>query len=319
MPWLIGIDEAGYGPNLGPLVMTSVACRVADGWTGADLWQHLAAAVRRAGDPADGRLLIEDSKLVYLKGKLPRLEAGVLATVVPLENGARTLAACLGRVAPAACEELAREPWYHGTTALPLAARRAELNQSAARFAHTCAAAGVLWGGVHSVIVCPARFNHLVDRFDSKSAVLGVGLQELLRANLVALPGGEPVALCIDKHGGRNNYAALLQDGVPAGTVIAHEETAERSAYSVVGAGHDVSLVFEPRADARHFCVALASMTSKYLREVLMHEFNTFWAQHVPELQPTAGYPQDAKRYYAAIQPVLAQLGIEPDRMWRRR
>src|SRR5262249_37174349 len=38
MAWLIGIDEAGYGPNLGPLVMSSVAWRVPARLLGANLW-----------------------------------------------------------------------------------------------------------------------------------------------------------------------------------------------------------------------------------------------------------------------------------------
>ena len=55
--WRVGLDEAGYGPNLGPLVLASTACRVA-----ADaprcLWSHLPAAVRKKEHPDDGLSLI---------------------------------------------------------------------------------------------------------------------------------------------------------------------------------------------------------------------------------------------------------------------
>src|SRR5262245_66291325 len=78
MAWVIGIDEAGYGPNLGPLVATAVALQVPE--PDADCWQLLAAAVRRAAGKDDGRLTVDDSKLVHAGPKgLSRLERGVFA------------------------------------------------------------------------------------------------------------------------------------------------------------------------------------------------------------------------------------------------
>ncbi|MBL8865513.1 MAG: hypothetical protein JNK93_08115, partial [Planctomycetia bacterium] len=77
--------------------------------------------------------------------------------------------------------------------------------------------------------------------------------------------------------------------------------------------------VFRPKADGDSVCVALASMVCKYLREVSMKQFNDFWQTHVPGLAPTAGYPVDAKRFYDAIRPTMAKLGIEPDRVWRKK
>src|SRR4051794_32927907 len=76
MRW-VGIDEAGYGPNLGPLVMTAV---VAEGPEDRppDLWADFAATVVRAGG-TDSRLWIDDSKKIYRGGfGLDRLETPCL-------------------------------------------------------------------------------------------------------------------------------------------------------------------------------------------------------------------------------------------------
>ena len=75
MPWVVGIDEAGYGPNLGPLVQAAVALYLPD-YDPAG-WETLKPVVRRCGDKADERLLIDDSKKVYARGGLAALEQAV--------------------------------------------------------------------------------------------------------------------------------------------------------------------------------------------------------------------------------------------------
>src|SRR5262249_19547510 len=163
---------------------------------------------------------------------------------------------------------LGRELWYTGGTPLPLAGVDA-LDGCAARFAGACRQGGVTFGLVRSVVVCPARFNALLDRWDSKGAVLGLSMAELVGSNHDPDGDGASVRFFIDKHGGRNAYAAMLQHAFPDGMVLAREEGRDRSVYTVAGLRRPVELTFEPRADGAHFCVALASMVSKYLREVL--------------------------------------------------
>jgi hypothetical protein len=64
--------------------------------------------------------------------------------------------------------------------------------------------------------------------------------------------------------------------------------------------------------------VALASMTAKYVRELAMHAFNTFWSERVPGLAATAGYPVDAKRWLAEAADAVRAAGIAHDGLWRR-
>lgn len=365
MPWLIGIDEAGYGPNLGPLVMTSVACRVPGDSPGSragpNLWHTLRAAVRCPGGPDDGRLLIGDSKQVYSSARgLAGLEHGVLATLLAMDIpgkqsavssqrsvaearaweavaaeplagawgswGSKGLAGASGSLSqyldmtcPGWREELSKEPWFRGTTSLPVAAPLPRIRQAYARFSEACLERGVHWGPARSLVVCPSRFNEMLQRWDSKGAVLGLGLAELLRHNHDPDDGADPVIFIIDKHGGRNHYSAMVQHGLDDGFVLAREEGALRSVYDVAGLRRPLRVNFQPRADAEHLCVALASMFSKYLREVLMLEFNRFWQVQVPGLKATAGYPRDAQRFYSVIRPAAAKLGILDTTLWRNK
>ena len=320
MAWLIGIDEAGYGPNLGPLVMTSVAWQVPDTLVGANLWQVLSDVVRRQADADEDRIVVDDSKAVHgSPGGLGTLEANVAAALLPwLLEETTTLAGYADLICPSSVLDLCGEDWYSGKTELPLSppngmVERLNRLRAAARKAE------IRPGPVRSVAVCAPRFNKLLDEWTSKGAVLAVALKELLRHLCEDLAGDEPLHIFVDKHGGRNTYAAMLQDALPEGMVVVRQEGALRSHYEFLGAARPIQITFQPRADVDHFGVALASMASKYLREVCMLEFNRFWEQHVPGITPTAGYPNDAGRFLNAIRPAMTKLGLDESAIWRRK
>lgn len=94
MPLIIGVDEAGYGPNLGPLVIAASAWRVPSGlW--ADRTDARSASPeflrcdcitpinkRANGTDATGGPWIADSKVVYRSGGIAALERTVLAAMM---------------------------------------------------------------------------------------------------------------------------------------------------------------------------------------------------------------------------------------------
>jgi ribonuclease HII len=280
------------------------------------LWELLGKAVRRVGDERDSRFVVGDSKMVYAQGGgLDELERSTHTAL--LRPAAKSCAQLIEMLSPDCHDELRREAWYDGATVLPTADPLENILAAMDRLTRSCRQLGICWGPVRSVVICPAAFNAMIDRWDSKGAVLTTALHRLLAC--VNDLKDEGVAIFIDKHGGRNNYAGLLQPAFPEGLVLALEECSSRSAYEVAGGTRVISLTIEPRADGSHFCVALASMVSKYLREVLMLEFNRFWQAKVPGLKPTAGYPSDSRRFWKVIRPIATKMGLPADTLWRRR
>ncbi len=314
MPWRIGIDEAGYGPNLGPFVMTLVACRVPEAHMDADLWELLSPCVRRTSDKADGRLIVADSKQVYSSGSgLDDLERAVQC-VCPETS----LGDWVTKFAADDSIDLRMEAWFTGATTIPCAVGDEDQQSARRLWRSTCDNVGVAWEFSRAAIVPAPRFNAILDKWHSKGAVLSLAMGQLIRAFLETTTP-EPTCFVIDKHGGRNTYSAALQEAFSDGFVIAEEEGRARSTYRVEGLDRPVRITFMPKADVEHFPVALASMVSKYARELLMREFNQYWQTQVPDLAPTAGYPVDAGRFMNAIRPSLVKLGIAEDAIWRRK
>jgi hypothetical protein len=110
----------------------------------------------------------------------------------------------------------------------------------------------------------------------------------------------------------------LLQQQFPEMLVEVHGEGAAESIYRWGPAETRIDVRFRPGAEA-FLPTALASMTSKYLRELAMRAFNDFWCGRVSGLAPTAGYPRDAQRFLAAIESTQAELGIAKAVLWRDR
>lgn len=317
MAWIVGIDEAGYGPNLGPFVMSMVACKVPDVNFDGDLWKALRRAVCRGRSKGSESLaLVDDSKVVFTRAGLAGLERAVLA--IPGEENGSTLAGYVEPRCAAGWGDLLAEKWFSGKTLVPANVDGSAIGELKAKWAENCEAEKIGSWMARTVVVPAPRFNTLIEEEGSKGAVLAHAFICLL-AEIGRIPGEDALYFTTDKHGGRNTYAGLVQRAVNEGMVIVREESALNSAYQVVGLSRDMHLSFQPRADGSNFCVALASMMSKYLREMFMQEFNAFWRGYLPELLPTAGYPGDAARFMQAILPTARKLGIEESSIWRVR
>ena len=247
-------------------------------------------------------------------------------------------------------------PWHDGFDCdVPCTTANGEVEKAGSRLMKTMVSVGVRLHLIRARLVFPREFNELVDEYGNKAAALSEVTMRLVREvvndcglrhpkgtrncglentqsairnpNSEILPKSQipnpksqillsPLIVC-DKHGGRNHYAALVQQHFPESWVETLHESRAASWYCTTG---DAPLQFCFRMEGESFLpAALASMTAKYVRELAMKAFNQFWCARVPDLRPTAGYPGDAKRFRVDIAHEQRRLGIADRLLWRER
>jgi hypothetical protein len=322
MPFLIGTDEAGYGPNLGPLVVAASTWEVPAG-TSAETLYHRLDQVISAGLPANGdsRLPMGDSKALYKAGGgLAVLERSVLCALAVAGSPARTWRELWATVVQSGetCERFKTLPWHVDFDLdLPVDSRREAVTAALQPLEDGLASANVRLLALSSTAVFPREFNELVSQTDSKGETLSLTTLRLVERAINGLPAGSVQVTC-DKHGGRDRYAALLQHVFPDSLVGIRREGRDESTYRIAHQDRQVDFHFLAKGE-RLLPTALASMLAKYLRELAMKPFNEFWQRQIPGLRPTAGYPEDALRFHGEIAAVQKQLGIAHEILWRCR
>ena len=325
MAYLIGMDEAGYGPNLGPLVVCGTVWRVLGDDQDLDLYRHLAAAVDRTPSTSTHyeRIAIADSKVLYRPASgLRLLERALLSCLGLLGKPVTSWQQLWDELAPESKPTRATLPWYRDfQCALPLASDVNEITSLTELLQRTCDSSHVRLISIASTAVFPGTFNDLIGIHGNKSTLLSLTTLSLVRRLLGELDQGvdaEPIYVLCDKHGGRNRYGALLQQTFPEYLVEIHAEGATESLYRWGPAGQRVEFCFQARGES-FLPAALASVTAKYLREAAMRAFNSFWCDQIPGLRPTAGYPVDARRYRDQIESVRQRLTVDERDLWRMR
>ncbi|HLT37430.1 MAG TPA: hypothetical protein VK034_14155, partial [Enhygromyxa sp.] len=109
-----------------------------------------------------------------------------------------------------------------------------------------------------------------------------------------------------------------LRFGSPATILERLGEVGERSHYRISSTARRLELGFVMGGDRCDPRISWASILAKYLRELIMRGLNRHFADRVPELRPTAGYPEDARRFIGEVEAALGPDGGLERRAWIR-
>jgi ribonuclease HII len=312
---LAGVDEAGLGPILGPLVVAGVAL---SGPEGADAWQLLADVISRERTEK-GKVRVADSKKVNQGQRgLQRLEETALAFwgarhgALPADLQS-LLETCGVDLAP-----LQRCPWYEDLRLpLPLRADAGLVELTAARLERALAKAGIELRALAVRPVDVEEFNRWIDATDNKSRAHFRAYARVIAELLAVLPAGSH--LVADRCGGLVHYVPSLRRAYPKVRVRVLAEGPALSSYEVATRAGPVRVTFAAQGEDHAFPTALASCIAKYVRELMICLLNRWFEARVPGLRPTAGYYTDGRRFLADVGAIVAQEGFPRRRLIRSR
>ncbi|XZE21114.1 hypothetical protein SH449x_001009 [Pirellulaceae bacterium SH449] len=348
---VIGIDEAGYGPSMGPFVVVATAWRVPSELSVEDLEERLDPEFQsrplgavRAANPS--HIPLGDSKKIYAgKHAEESLQLGarfLLESVSPANKRASHDTELVdaadylepenmslgSRLYPRDWHRIKNVPWLQELD-LQLQTSVAQ-SKSPALDSHELLQLGasklnsleIELIGASGRLIDEIEWNRLIEQYQNKSLVLSELSLGLARDVVAAhATSNEPVEIYCDKHGGRNRYQAHLMKAFDGQWFEALAENSQLSRYTAYWADHPLMIQFRVEGDSI-IPSAAASILAKWTRETSMKALNAYWARKseshgyaVPK--PTAGYYVDAMRFAREIESLSTNHGPEKSAWWR--
>ena len=321
MPFIIGIDEAGYGPNLGPLLVGATLWEVPEETD--CLYSALRDVICKASEKnhkdQSAKIPIGDSKELYKsRGSLKTLEQSVLALLSLTSPVPKDFPQLLKSLSVPGMPNLADLSTYcWDSLTIPSTDTTEQILESRDRLTSEFSKCGITLHRMAVSTIFPEEFNQGLIEFENKAGLLSRTTCHLTKHLLeTATPSDQNVRIKCDKHGGRTHYAGCLQQELTDDFVTVVHESRGSSHYLWNEAEREIEISFYAKGE-RYLPIGLASMVAKYIRELCMIAWNAFWQEQIPGLKPTAGYPQDAKRFKRDIAPAQAKLALADTLIWR--
>ena len=319
MAVFVGIDEAGFGPILGPLVVSSSTFSVPHHFLKADLWKILRRSVGSRRRRLAGRLLVADSKKAYSKSLgIKHLERTVLVCLRCLYEEPATLSELLMMLCPDLLERLETYPWYKEAGGCDILADEADMVLASAVLKDDLGSNGIELLTLRSCCLDVAYYNKMVASVRNKARVLFSATSRLIKSAFDNF-GDRELQIVVDRQGGRIRYCRSLQRMFADMELRVLKETTASSSYELKANGKQMRLHFVVGADEHFLPVSLASMVSKYLRELLVASINHYFAGFNADLKPTAGYWKDGLRFIADLKKNLPHIEYDSNQLIRCR
>jgi ribonuclease HII len=296
---IVGVDENGLGPILGPLVVTATAFR-ADRYAPEPFWQLCAAGLHAA-----------DSKKVFHRGQFARAEEWALRWlrvfgIDATDGRALESSICLPisepcpDLAPRICRTGRLRPLPAWTPSLPIVDDAATLPFRTGSIQPLC---------TRAISVCPGAYNAALTNSPINKLEYDFHLMITLVRELQQRHPGEPTLALCGKIGSTRCYLSWLHKaGIAA---LAQTETPAESTYR---AG-DLTISFIRDGDGSHLPIAVASIIGKYLRELALLDLN----DRLDNLShPASGYRDGVTSRFIVQSRSLRSASGLPDRCFLR-